>query len=117
MNSSPPQERCGWTDPFFRQCLLLADDHKIHTFVFVNTGEGKKVSYSVWLDFDKPLTSLVYPPSGKKVSQDCIRLGTLPCYYTVGEMSSRPLMFPTKREAEQVANLIPSSVIQKDAND
>jgi hypothetical protein len=70
-----------------------------------------------WLDFDKPLTSLVYPPKGKKVDKDYIRLGTLPCYYTVGKMSSRPLAFPTKREAEQVANLIPSSVIQKDAND
>jgi hypothetical protein len=73
--------------------------------------------FSVWLDFDKPLTSLAYPPGGKRVSKSLIPLGNLPgVYYEVGEQTSKPLLFPTKSEAQKVADLIKNSVIQKEEN-
>jgi hypothetical protein len=74
------------------------------------------VSYSVWLDFDKPITSLAYPGTNK-IPKTFKPLGNLPgVFYEVGEMSSRPLMFPTKSEAEKVANLIPKAIVQKEEN-
>jgi hypothetical protein len=75
------------------------------------------MSYSVWLDFDKPLTALIYPPPGKKPPKSSFPLGGLPdCYYETGNMNSKALKFPTKQEAQQVANLIQNATVQKDEN-
>jgi hypothetical protein len=71
------------------------------------------MSFSIWLDWNKPLTSLCYPPPGKRVPKSYIPLGKLPdTYYTVGELGDVALPFCTKRDAEDVAKLIPNAIVQ-----
>jgi hypothetical protein len=73
------------------------------------------MSFSVWLDWNKPLTSLVYPPPGRKVPKGLIPLANLPdTYYTTGEVTSKPLAFPTRKDAQQVADLIKNASVQQD---
>ena len=75
------------------------------------------MSYTVWISYDKPLTGLHFPPKNKKPSKDSVQLGTLEgIYYTVGELGSRPLAFATRNAANEVARLIPNSVIEKEEN-
>jgi len=104
-------------NPYYQQCILhVSHEDKIHVFRFVNTGIGRKgMSFTVWLDFDKPLIALVYPAAGRKADKKSIPLKGLPgCYYEIGNVNSIPLKFPTRTEAKRVADLIPNAVIEKD---
>jgi hypothetical protein len=74
------------------------------------------MSFSVWISWDKPLSGLAYPPPSKTMKSPYFQLGNLPgTYYRVGKLGvDKPMLFSSKKHAEEFAKLIVGATVQEE---
>jgi hypothetical protein len=71
--------------------------------------------FVIRLDFDKPLVTLEYPSDGEPMDENSIPFPDAPTtYYSLGNLQSKPLPFPTKGQAEAIAKRIPGAYVSKE---